>query len=226
MFSIVPSTKTNVDGSTQDSASLLVTGAESGSGKSYITSNLVRTLAAEGRHVATIDGDLRRPTLHEVFGVQLAPGLGELLLSEQASPASQVAVSIPEAAAGSPGSLRLLPAGKHDEAAVEWLSSSRMERTVAEMQAGADVVVFDSPPTLIVVDPVVLARYVDGVLFVVDSRKTRRRDARRAIEALRATGAPLLGIVFNRASTKQSGYYYSPEASGGSRLMQAKETKV
>jgi non-specific protein-tyrosine kinase len=225
MFSVQPSTKANLDGSTQESASLLVTGAESGSGKSYVTANLVRTLAAEGRHVATIDGDLRRPTLHEVFGVGRSPGLGELLLSEQAAPASQVAVSIPEAAAGSPGSLRLLPAGKHDEAAVEWLSSTRMERVVADLQAGADVVVFDSPPTLIVVDPVVLSRYADGVLFVVDSRKTRRRDARRSIEALRATGAPLLGIAFNRSSTKTSGYYYSPEASGARRL-QAKETKV
>jgi succinoglycan biosynthesis transport protein ExoP len=225
MFSIQPSVKTNLDGTTQQSASLLVTGAESGSGKSYVTSNLVRTLAAEGRHVVTIDGDLRRPTLHEAFGVQLSPGLGELLLSEQAAPASQVAVAIPEAAAGSPGELHFLPAGKHDEAAVEWLSSERMERVVADLQVGADIVVFDSPPTLIVVDPVVLSRYADGVLFVVDSRKTRRRDARRSIEALRATGAPLLGIVFNRASTKQSGYYYSPDAFGARRL-QVKETKV
>jgi succinoglycan biosynthesis transport protein ExoP len=225
MFSIQPSLKTNLDGTTQESASLLVTGGESGGGKSYIASNLVRTLAAEGRHVVAIDGDLRRPTLHESFGVSLTPGLGELLLSEQAAPASQVAVTIPEAAAGTPGELRLLPAGKHDEAAVEWLSSGRMQRVVADLQVGADIVVFDSPPTLIVVDPVVLSRYADGVLFVVDSRKTRRRDARRSIEALRATGAPLLGIVFNRSSTKQSGYYYSPDASGPRRL-QAKETKV
>jgi polysaccharide biosynthesis transport protein len=225
MFSIQRSPKTNLDGTTRECSTLLITGGESGSGKSYITSNLVRTLAAEGRRVVAIDGDLRRPTLHEVFGIQLNPGLGDLLLSDQASPASQVAISIPEAAAGSPGELRVLPAGKHDEAAVEWLSSERMQRVVADLQTEADVVVFDSPPTLIVVDPVVLSRYADGVLFVVDSRKTRRRDARRSIEALRATGAPLLGIVFNRSSTKQSGYYYNPDRSGAGRL-QNKETRV
>jgi Mrp family chromosome partitioning ATPase len=81
-----------------------------------------------------------------------------------------------------------------------------MTAVVDQLRAESDTVVFDSPPTLVVVDPIVLARYADGVLFVVDSRRTRRRDARRAVEALRATGAPLLGFAFNRSEAKQSRY--------------------
>ena len=81
-----------------------------------------------------------------------------------------------------------------------------MKALVEELRADNDTVVFDSPPTLVVVDPVVLARYADGVLFVVDSRHTRRRDARRAVEALRAIGAPMLGFAFNRSESRQSRY--------------------
>ncbi len=210
MLSLEQSIRPTLNGPSRranDGVTILITGAESGCGKSYVTSNFVRTLAAEGRRVAVVDGDLRRPTLNNTFGVPLSPGLSDLLVSDQAPPVSQLTVEVHSgAASGSPGALRVLPAGAHAEGAVEWLSSDRMQTVVADLQAEDDVVVFDSPPTLVVVDPVVLARYAEGVLFVIDSRKTRRRDARRSIEALRAIGAPLLGIAFNRSNVKQSSY--------------------
>ena len=96
------------------------------------------------------------------------------------------------------------PAGPHAEEAVESLSSGGWTTWSPPCGPRTRSSVFDSPPALAVVDPVVLSRYADGVVFVVDSRHTRRREARRAIEALRATGAPLLGFAFNRSSTKQS----------------------
>lgn len=187
---------------------ILITGAESGCGKSYISANISRALATEGRRVTTVDGDLRRPTLHEVFGTPLSPGLSDLLIEEPASDVSQVGVDIdlPPSSGGAGGELRLMPAGAHAEDSVESLSSNRMKAIVQYLRADSDMVVFDSPPTLVVVDPVVLARYTDGVVFVLDSRHTRRRDARRAIEALRATGAPLLGFAFNRSNARQTHY--------------------
>jgi capsular exopolysaccharide synthesis family protein len=194
---------------------LLVTGAEPGSGKSYVTANLARALAAEGRHVVAVDGDLRRPTLHEYFGVTSQPGLGDLLVGDGlsgyvgplAAPVQAVA-----GAASTDGELRVLTAGPHIENSVERLSSERMEEIVERLREQSDVVVFDSPPTLAVVDPVVLARYADGVIVVVDSRKTKRRDARRAVQELRAIGAPVLGFVFNRVRRRRAGYYsYQPD---------------
>ena len=189
-------------------SSVLITGAESGCGKSYIAANFSRTLAGEGRQVVTVDADLRRPTQHEIFGVPLSPGLSDILVREQSPHVSELTVSVPlpPGSAGAHGELRILPAGEHTGDSVEWLSSSRMDSLVEELRRANDTVVFDSPPTLIVVDPVVLARYADGVLFVVDSRRTRRRDARRAVEALRAIGAPILGFAFNRSESRQSRY--------------------
>jgi capsular exopolysaccharide synthesis family protein len=192
----------------QGGASVLVTGAESGCGKSFIAANISRTLAGEGRRVVTVDADLRRPTQHEIFAVPLTPGLSDVLVREQTPHVSELTatVGLPPGSAGTLGELRVLPAGEHTGDSVEWLSSERMDTVVNELRAANDAVVFDSPPTLVVVDPVVLARYADGVLFIVDSRRTRRRDARRSVEALRAIGAPLLGFAFNRSESRQTRY--------------------
>jgi capsular exopolysaccharide synthesis family protein len=195
------------NGGAQSGRSVLVTGAESGCGKSYVSSNVARTLATEGRRVTAVDADLRRPTLHEIFKASLSPGLSDLLVNDPAPEVGDVTVNVrlPQGSAGA-GALQLVPAGSHTEEAVESLSSRRMREVLEFLKADNDVVLFDSPPTLVVVDPVVLSRYADGVVFVIDSRHTRRREARRAIEALRATGAPLLGFTFNRSTAKQSRY--------------------
>lgn len=209
---------------------LLITGAESGCGKSYVATNIARTLAAEGRRVAAVDADLRRPTLHQTFSVPLSPGLSDILVREEkALKASELAVRVDVQVPGggaADGELNVLPAGKHAELAVERLSSEKMNVVVEELRSQEDVFVFDSPPTLVVVDPVVLARYADGVLFVVDSRRTRRRDARRSIETLRAMGAPLLGVAFNRSETRQTSYDSYRPRQLRRQAWQSKETKV
>lgn len=184
---------------------VLVTGAESGCGKSYVSANVALTLASEGRRVTLVDGDLRRPTLHDILGSRLSPGVSDLLVADPKPALDAVAVEIPLPPTGS-GELELLPAGAHADDSVESLSSDRMKTIVSELRQDNDMVVFDSPPTLAVVDPVVLSRYADGVVFVIDCKHTRRRDARRAIEALRATGAPLLGFAYNRSTRKPSRY--------------------
>lgn len=200
--------ESNGSGTSHGADTILVTGAESGCGKSYVAANVARTLAAEGRQATVVDGDLRRPTLHEIFNTSLSPGLSDLLVVENAPESSQVSVkvSLPPDGTQTGGALHLLPAGAHAEEAVESLSSARMKSVVQYLRSDNDVVIFDTPPALVVVDPVVLARYADGVLFVIDTRRTRRRDARRAIEALRAIGAPILGFAFNRSNTKQTRY--------------------
>jgi Mrp family chromosome partitioning ATPase len=194
--------------SPDDGVALLVTGAQSGCGKSYVATNLARTLASEGRRVAAVDADLRRPTLHEAFGVPLSPGLSDMLVRDEPPRVAEMTVSAgpPPASSAELGELRVLPAGAHAEGAVERLSSPKMQDISRQLLAENDATVFDSPPTLVVVDPVVLARYADGVLFVIDSRRTRRRDARRSVEALRGMGAPLLGFAFNRSQSRQTRY--------------------
>jgi Mrp family chromosome partitioning ATPase len=101
-----------------------------------------------------------------------------------------------------------------------------MAKITEEFRQTSDAIVFDTPPTLVVVDPVVLARFADGILFVVDSRRTRRRDARRAVETLRAMGAPLLGFAFNRSERRLSNYDSYRPRELRRQAWQPKETKV
>jgi capsular exopolysaccharide synthesis family protein len=213
---------------TNEAPTILVTGPESGCGKSYVSANLARILATERRDVIAIDADLRRPSLHETFGTKAAPGLSDLLLREKTGRAIELALPIPltEAGASLDGSLRLIPAGNEADAAVEQLSSDTMRKAIDELRLEVDAIVLDSPPTGIVVDPVVLARYADGVLFVVDLRRTRRRDARRAVEALRAMGAPLLGFVFNRSESRLTQYDSYRPRELRRHAWQPKDTKV
>jgi capsular exopolysaccharide synthesis family protein len=214
------------DNGSSVAGTVLITGAESGCGKSYVSANVARTLATEGRRVTIVDGDLRRPTLHEIFKTRVSPGLSDLLINQGEPDASSVAIDIQLPPTGA-GDLQLVPAGTHADDSVESLSSERMKTIVNELRRDNDMVVFDSPPTLVVVDPVVLARYADGVVFVIDSKHTRRRDARRAIEALRATGAPLLGFTFNRSSTKQSRYdAYRPSVAPPRPAPRSRESRV
>jgi capsular exopolysaccharide synthesis family protein len=189
---------------------VLVTGAEPGSGKSFVSSNLARALAAEGWKVVAVDGDLRRPTLHEQFDVPREPGLGDLLIGgglEQYPERVAFQVSSSATEPGGRGELRALTSGPYIEDSVERFSSQRMADVVERLKELNDFVIIDSPPALAVVDPVVLARYSDGVVIVIDSRKTKRRDARRAVQTMRAIGTPVLGMVYNRSEAPVGGYY-------------------
>jgi non-specific protein-tyrosine kinase len=229
VFALERSGNYQSNGGGNGAGTVLITGAESGCGKSYVTANISRTLATEGRRVTIVDGDLRRPTMHQIFRTSLSPGLSDLLVEDEPPSPGSVAVNVRLSQGGgaATGELQLMPAGAHAEDAVESLSSSRMKEIVRFLRSDNDMVVFDSPPTLVVVDPVVLARYADGVVFVIDSRHTRRRDARRAIEALRATGAPLLGFAFNRSNAKQTRYdAYRPAGPQRQPAGRPKETQV
>lgn len=88
-----------------------------------------------------------------------------------------------------------------------------MRDTMETLSDSYAYVVLDSSPVLPVVDAVVLARYSQGVVLVVDARHSRRRDVRRAMQTLRATEAYMLGFVFNRAEVSTLAYGYGASMS-------------
>jgi Mrp family chromosome partitioning ATPase len=86
-----------------------------------------------------------------------------------------------------------------------------MEELLRRLEEDADIVVLDTPPTLVVSDANVLAARASGVLMVVNTGKTRRAAVRQAVEGLRKVGANVLGCVLNMVSMRgaRSSYYYS-----------------
>jgi capsular exopolysaccharide synthesis family protein len=196
----------------QSSATVLVTAAERGAGKSYTTVGLARAFAAEGWHTIAVDGDLRKPTLHDQLGVRPAPGLADILHGDSAD-ANAVLQGVRIAHGSQGGELDVIAAGPPTAEATELLSSRRMRDTMETLSDSYAYVVLDSSPVLPVVDAVVLARYSQGVVLVVDARHSRRRDVRRAMQTLRATEAYMLGFVFNRAEVSTLAYGYGASMS-------------
>lgn len=182
---------------------LLVTSAGPAEGKSFTLSNLAVVLAQAGQRVVVVDSDVRRPTLHRIFGVSAENGLTNLLIADD--PGDVAPCLQPTEQTG----LRVLASGwPLPPNPTELLSSPQMARVVAALKAEADIVLFDSPPALSVADAAILSAYVDGVLLVVDAGRNRGEVIARAKEVLSGPGGVPLGVVLNRFKATHDGYYY------------------
>jgi succinoglycan biosynthesis transport protein ExoP len=205
---------------------LVVTSAEAGEGKSFTAAKLATSFALDDRKVVVVDADLPRASLHEQFKVPSGAGLGDVLRGWVDQPPVVHLRSV-EAGAGPDVGLDLIPAGSLVEYTAEMLSSERMSRLVGALRQEYQVVIFDSPPVLSLMDAVILgSRYAGGVVLVVDARRTRRREARRALQALRAIEAPVIGLVFNRSSEGRPRYRYADASTRASRRKERAATKA
>lgn len=172
-----------------------------GEGKSTTVVNLAMAMALGGKRVLVVDADLRRPTLHTLLGVPAAPGLADYLLGTCALGEAVRPTGIDR--------VGLVPAGTAAARmqAADLLGSLEKIGFLESARALADVVLFDSPPVLAVGDAVLLAATVDGVIFVIASGETRKREARQALRLLRQARAPLLGCVVNKLVRSENAYY-------------------
>jgi capsular exopolysaccharide synthesis family protein len=197
--------RTNLQFSSLDTPlrSLVVTSAVATEGKTTTAANLAVVMAQAGKNVVLVDSDLRRPAAHKLFGVPNRTGLTTALVEDPDALNGYLQDTAIE-------NLRLLTAGPIPPNPQELLGSQRMEELLRKLEAEADIVVLDTPPTLVVADANVLAARADGVLVVVNTERTRRTAVQQATEGLRQVGANLLGGVLNLVDTRRgrSSYYY------------------
>jgi capsular exopolysaccharide synthesis family protein len=183
--------------------SLVVTSAVATEGKTTTAANLAVVMAQAGKRVVLVDADLRRPSAHKLFALSNGTGLTTALVEEPSALNGYLQETDVE-------NLRVLSAGPVPPNPQELLGSQRMEELLHKLEKVADIVVLDTPPTLVVADANVLAARADGVLLVVNTQSTRRAAVQRAAEGLRQVGANLLGGVLNlvAAGGGRSAYYY------------------
>jgi len=182
---------------------LLVTSAGPTEGKSTTVANLGVVMAQAGSSVIVVGSDLRRPLLSKLFRLDSQRGgLTNALMGDQdASLNGYLQATEVEG-------LRVLTSGPRPPNPSELLGADRMQRLIERLKEEADIVLFDSPPSLVASDAAVLATQVDGVLIVVEVGATRRDMAARGVESLRQVGARVYGAVLNQVSRRQGGYYY------------------
>ena len=194
--------RTNIQFSSLDKPlhTLLATSTSPDEGKSTTIANLAVAMAQSEQRVVLVDCDLRRPTLHTLFGMANDVGLTNLILSQDDAPLPLQTTEVP--------GLSLLTSGPLPPRPADILGSRRMEQVIARLRAEADVVLFDTPPVMAVSDAAVLATRVDGVLLVLQAHKTSRDRARQARLILEKVKANIVGVVLNNADVEQGYGYY------------------
>jgi non-specific protein-tyrosine kinase len=180
---------------------LVVTSSGPTEGKSVTAANLAVAFAQSGKHVILVDADLRRPSLHKLFQLPNKRGVTTALLQGRPGMVSDhLSLTRIE-------NLFLLSSGPLPPNPAELLGSQRMAECVKELGSQADMVIFDSPPVLAVADATLMARVCDSALFVVLAEATQGDAIKRAKTQLEQSGTKLLGVVLNRVSSSNSGYY-------------------
>jgi capsular exopolysaccharide synthesis family protein len=167
---------------------VVLTSTRTGAGTTTTACNLAITLAAEGRQVALVDADLRRPGIAELLGVDPAIGLSTVLTG-------QVRLNRAMQSWGGRDCLDVLTTGDLPPSPSELLSSDQMSTVIKELRRRYDIVLFDSSPLLTAEDAAVLAAKVDGALLICPSSRTGSGEVTAAVNALEATAAKLLGTI-------------------------------
>lgn len=212
---------------------VLVTSPGPGDGKSTVAANLAAVYAQAGQTTVLISGDMRRPTVERIFGVEPgARGLSEVLAGVEAprpsttngatngtnghghghgGPFHPVRSTSEEGRAlislDEDGNLFLLAAGRTPPNPSELLASDRMAELLDKLDRFADVIIIDTPPLLAVTDAAAVASKVDAVLLVTALGETHRGAARRAQQLILGSSADFFGLVLNKVDASSDGYY-------------------
>ncbi len=181
---------------------MLVTSSGPKEGKSTTSANLAIAMAQSGKRVVLIDGDLRRPVVHSIFGLEKEDGITNYLMDD-ISYDKMIKKSIMD-------NLFIIPSGVLPPNPSELISSQKMEDLIERLKGDFDLVVFDTPPVIAVTDAAILSTKVDGVLLVVKSGQTNYDAVVRAKSLMENVDARMLGALLNGVEVggMYGTYYY------------------
>lgn len=180
---------------------IMITSAEPGEGKSSVAANLGVVMAQSGKKVVIVDCDLRKPKQHEIFGLDNAVGLSDILNNKMQPDQVAKKTQVPNLAVITSGPCPANPA--------ELVDSPGVKETLQMISRMADVVLVDSPPVLAVSETLMLAALVEGVILVIKSSVTQQKVLKRAKKLLEKTNVVIIGAVLNEVKSHYNHYYHS-----------------
>lgn len=208
---------------TRDSVSLVFSSAGPAEGKTLTAVNFALASAHAGLKTLLIDADMRRPTIHQIFGSKREPGLSDILAGK--ADWHETALESEDFMLGGLDfdslmrfqgieNLKIINAGTMPGNVVDIVDSAKWAELMENLKSEFDLIIFDAPPVLLFVDSILLAKHMDGVILVYKAGKIARSALRRAKEQVTGGGAArMIGVVLNgvRAAEMgpQYGYYSS-----------------
>ena len=179
---------------------VLVTGTAPQEGKTSTIINLAKLLAASGEKTLVLDLDLRRAQVHRRLGVSKEPGLSDYFIKREDLDRLVQPTKSPN--------LFVLTAGALPPNPPALIARKQMGELLDRLRRHFDWILVDSPPLASVTDALLIARYCDLVIYVVQYNKIDKRAIKRNIQALRKATSNLIGVVMNSLDTKTRGHYY------------------
>lgn len=181
--------------------SITVSSATKGEGKSTTAINLGITLSQLGKKVLLVDADLRKPVLSKVLNVESDKGLVHLIKEED-----DYRKYVKETGFSN---LYLIPHGEKTMHSTEIFESHKMQHVIKMLEDDFDFIIYDTPPMLSVADPAIIARYTDGILWVVQFKKAKKQELVYTKKMLTNLNTNILGFVLNNINmTSPYGRYY------------------
>ena len=192
---------------------IVLTSGSPSEGKTTLVSNLAIAMADIRRKVLIIDADLRRPRIHSLFDLPNEYGLSTILRERDFISQAELDTAIQ--ATNVPG-LSVLPSGPPTSSAANLLYSPNMAELLDRARAEYDLVLIDTPPTLLLADARVLGRLADGVVVVTRANQTTRDAIVAVTKRFAEDGTNIIGTILNDWDPKKSrsGYYGYHDYSG------------
>ena len=182
---------------------IMVTSSVPGEGKTTIAANLAISMSGKNKNVILIDCDLRNPSLQEVFRVEEDhPGIVEVLTRK--ANLSDAVITYEEYGLG----LMLLLGSPEANADPQLLSSKNMGRLIEGLRKYADVIILDTPPSAMLVDAMLVSKYVDEAIYVIMCDYTKKNVVISGIQELSSAGVEIGGFILNGAEGGTAGYGY------------------
>jgi capsular exopolysaccharide synthesis family protein len=181
---------------------IMITSPNPLEGKTTIASNLAIALAAGGRKVVLVDGDLRRPSAHKSFGVNAQPGLSDVLTGGMTCEQVLQATTVP--------TLYVMAAGPIPPNPATLLGSTAFKDAIGYLRDEFQHIIIDTPPTMSLPDSRVISSMADAVILVLRHNYTPRETARMTRQMLTQVHADIIGVILNQVSYQKRGYggYY------------------
>jgi capsular exopolysaccharide synthesis family protein len=193
-------TSIQLSSTSRESRVIAVTSCQPGEGKSTLSMNLAAALAQGGKKVVFVDTDMRRPSVYWRLGLTGKKGLSEFLTGlESLDGVIQTHKTLT--------TLDVVPSGICPPLPADLLASDQMKKFVEGMRARYDYVIFDSPPSLSVTDPLIVASLADGLVLVIRQGYCTRAMLVRAGEIFRDVGVKVYGFVLNGVDASLPEYY-------------------
>lgn len=198
---------TNLSFAGENVRKIMITSCHASEGKSFLSINIMRTMAMLGKTVAFVDADLRRSAIASKYGLQFEredpPGLAHFLAGMAKKSEIVYATNIPGA--------YMVPIGREVSNSLPLLVSPHLDELLDSLSQEVDYVIVDAPPLGAIIDAAEIAKSCDGTLIVVNYDNVRRQELINVKEQLEQTECPILGTVLNMVEFDNylsKNYYY------------------